>query len=306
MSNNKLALISPVKDEIDNLPELIESIENLSHVISLWVIIDDDSDDGSSEYLDKAIPSLKNVEKVILIHCNDLSKEYKLGSKYSQVINYGFEQLLNFENVNSIHYDYIGILDSDCFPAPDYYSILINKFNMLPKLGIASGVIHFRMNGNLIFDKLPMRWARGAIRVWRGTCFREAGYRIGNSADAISSALAWTLGWQSQAFVDAKVESREMGIRVDKSYYGKAAYYLYMPFYYILGKCILLVIRSGVDSALTYIKGYRLAKKEGIRIKIENRVKWYFRLILWRNIVESIIIFNNFLMLKSFNPKSKK
>ena len=49
----KIALVTPVKDEIKNLPKLFESMEKQSINIYSWVIIQNNSTDGSKEYLEK-------------------------------------------------------------------------------------------------------------------------------------------------------------------------------------------------------------------------------------------------------------
>jgi glycosyltransferase involved in cell wall biosynthesis len=301
-TNERIAIITPVKNEMNNLKELIASVEKQTHPISLWIIINDNSDDGSGEFLEKIIPFIKNVDKVILYHLTSLEKDYKLGSKYSQVISYGFEMFNTIRKKQSSSFNFVGILDSDCFIEENYYKKLIKRFNVLPKLGIASGVIYYRINGKLIYDKMPLRWARGAIRLWRIDCFDEAGYIIGNSADAISTALAWTKGWESQSFKEILAESREMGTRIDPIYYGKSAYYRYTPHYYVLMRFFILLFRSGFNSAFTTYRGFLSAKKNKLpRIVIDNKTINYFKLLLWRNIVEYFIVYKNYKILKKHN-----
>ncbi len=296
---NKIALITPVKNELENLEELISSIENQSIKIALWIIINDDSDDGSKEFLEKNVSTIKNVDQVRLYNLTSLDKNYALGSKYSQVISFGFKKFNAIRKKEKISFDYAGILDSDCFVEPDYYLKLIRRFQVLPKLGIASGVISYRVKNHLQYDHMPLRWVRGAVRIWKIECFDEAGYLVGNSADAISAALAWTKGWESQSFKEIKAESREMGIRIDFSYYGESTYTRYTPYYYILLKCILWAIKSGIRFSYTFYKGYNTARKEKKpRIKVDNKVKRYFKLVLWRNIIENVIVLKNYHILR--------
>lgn len=302
--NKSIALVTPIKNELDNLPLLIKSVEEQTHKIALWILLDDASTDGSTEYLNANIPKIKNVENVLFFYISELPEEYKLGSKYSQLISYGFNKFFEYTQRHAIRYDFIGILDSDCFPHKDYYRNLLEKFIVLHRLGIASGIINIKKEDKKIKDKSPSRWAHGGIRVWRMECFVEAGYMIGQSADAISSARAWTTGWQSQSFKDSIVETRELGARVEKSYYGESAYYLYVPFYYMILRCLLLLLKKRCSTARNFYRGYSKAMKARHRIKANKKVIWYFRMILLRNIYENIIVFKNNISLLLYQKRS--
>lgn len=292
-TQNRLALISPLKNEIENLPVLINSIENQTIPIDMWIIVDDQSTDGSGEYLQNYSSKIKNVNNFIVHHLDILSSDYGLGFKYSKVVAYGFDILFKQECKTGVTYDYIGILDTDCILHKNYYEKILEKFHVLPKLGLASGVIFYKTSdGKFKRDHEPERCARGPVRVWRGDCIRETGYRPGLSADSISSANAWSCGWHCQGFTDSIAYARQMGKRVDHSYYGEAAYYLGIPQWYVLLKSLLLFSRSSKESAEKYIQGYKSAKKNNNRIK-DKKVSSYYKNIVIRNILETIIVSNN-------------
>jgi glycosyltransferase involved in cell wall biosynthesis len=294
----KIAIVTPVKNEMENLPELFECMEAQSYPVSLWIIINDNSTDGSGDFIEENIKKLKNVKNAEVVHAEHLDKDYRLGSKYSQVINFGFTKFNELKGKYGESFDFIGILDADCFIEKDYYKKLIERFSILPKLGIGSGVIYYRTDTGTEFDKMPLRWARGAIRLWRMECFNDAGYMVGNAADALSSALAWTRGWESQSFKEIRAESRVMGKRTNPQYYGETAYYRYNPHYYIFMKFFVMVIRSGFIEARDYYRGFLNAKKKKIRANVDRKVKFYFRTILFRNIIENLIVLKNYRAIK--------
>ena len=100
----------------------------------------------------------------------------------------GFDKLLQIERQDSQTFEFVSILDADVFPEEYFYERLLRKFERLPKLGIASGVLQYELMGNRKRpDRLPRRWARGGLRVWRRKCFDEAPYAVSTSADAVSS-----------------------------------------------------------------------------------------------------------------------
>ena len=289
-----IALVSPVKNELKNLPFLIDAVEAQSVPISLWIFVNDASTDGTGEYLQTRIKTLKNVACSFVVSPVGLSQEYALGTKYSQVVNYGFEQLRLFQKEKKTSFDFIGILDADCRLEPDYYRTLLTKFERLPKLGIASGVLFYIRKDRKIFDRGPRRWARGGFRLWRRECFESAGYIMGMSADALSSANAWLHGWEIQSFLDAQVESREPGTNYNGEYYGKAAYYRYVPLYFVIFKCLFYVLTGRHRMGTKYIRCYLSAAKEKKRNQInDDRIVRYFRYVPLRIFCENVVVIKN-------------
>lgn len=289
----RIALITPMKNEIDNLERLIECVEKQTYPIALWMVMNDNSTDGSKEYLEKKGPSIRNVERFIVVNLTQLPNVYQLGTKYSQVILAGFEQFNQHRNATQQEYDFVGILDADIFLEPAYLENLIEKFEYLPKLGIASGIIYYNEKKRKNFDGMPLRWARGGTRLWRVSCFDEAGYRVGKSADSISSALAWIKGWHCQAFGDSEAITREMGKRVDQTYYGEAAYYLHMPEYYVILKCLSWLLRTDSENMVQYMRGYHKAKRKGLLADFEKPLVRYYRYLPIRYMIETVIMVIN-------------
>ncbi|MGA2656146.1 MAG: glycosyltransferase [Verrucomicrobiota bacterium] len=293
-----VAIVSPVKNEAPNLPALLRAVESQTHPLSLWVIVDDQSTDGGCDFLREHAGQIRNVEHVVVVRTEGLAGDYALGAKYAGVIARGFRAVREQEAALGIKYDYIGILDADCFVAADYYERLLEKFVALPKLGIASGYLEY-VNGELrTRPRFSRRWPRGGIRLWRAECLDEAGYFMVKSADAVSCASAWLKGWQSQAFPDATGETRSVGVRSDPLYYGRAAYFNFVPIYHILLKCALDAATGEVALARNSLRGYMQARQQGERAAIPAKVQWYFRLLPFHSARESAIVLMNHLKLK--------
>jgi len=215
-----IAIVTPLKDEVNNIDRLIESIVNSTFPIYSWIIVENDSSDGSKEKLEK-IKEVKNVKFFKVLNMNFEDKSYQLGIKYSTVVNYGFEFLKNTEPLFE-QIDFIGILDSDCFPHPNYYQELTTFINTNRKIGISSGVILFD-NGKP--HNVKLNHVRGSGRLWAIECFKDAGYIIGMSADSLSSAKAKINGWLVEVCPNAYVNARIAGARNGFEYYGASAYY---------------------------------------------------------------------------------
>ena len=66
-SSKKIVLVTPLKDEMENIDRLIESIAVQDSPIYAWIIVENGSRDGSKEYLDK-VTNVSNVEHFIVIN----------------------------------------------------------------------------------------------------------------------------------------------------------------------------------------------------------------------------------------------
>ena len=275
---SRLAVVTPAKDELANLPRLFASVENQSVPVSLWIIVDDNSTDGSSDYLAQQSGRLKNVETLKVVRRDDLAPAYGLGVKYASVVQAGLQALKSYESAHSCAFDFIGLLDADIFPEPNYFKNLLSKFALLPRLGIASGRLFCEMQQGLTPDRMPRRWPRGGLRVWRRSCLEAAPYLVAPSADAVSAARAWLAGWHCQAFDDSTAVTREMGIRSNPKYYGFAAARLHIPYYCIIPRCFWKLFRDGRQEAWNFYLGYVEERRTGARAELPSSIARYFQL----------------------------
>ena len=278
MRVNKIAIVTPLKDELQNIEKLINSIKSQSVEIYYWLIVENDSSDGSREYLSK-IKAVNNVVNFKVINIAFENKKYELGIKYSSVVNTGFEYLKNIKIINDI--DFIGILDADCIPQNNYYEILLSHFHQIKQLGVASGTIKYE-DGTT--ENANEDHARGGCRLWNIECFNQCPYEIGMSADSISAAKAIVKGWKVLSFNEAIVESRKAGSNYISTYGGLSAYYRYIPFYYITLKAFLLLIKGHFKKSFGYFFGYiEGIKKNSPRLQ-NDELKKYYKSILLRKI----------------------
>lgn len=249
MSN--IALITPLKDEYDSIERLINSIQSQTLQIHTWIIVENDSTDGSKEKLDE-VKKINNVLFFKVINLSFKNKAYQLGFKYSTIVNYGFKCLVE-NNAKYAELDYIGILDSDCFPEKQYFEKLISFMSADESIGISSGRLVFE-DGAL--HKVNQNHVRGSGRLWNKKCFDDAGYIIGMSADSLSTAKAILKGWKVSVCNNAFITSRIAGARKGFSYYGKSAYYRGNTLFYALAKTLKYLFKLRFKYALSFFWGY--------------------------------------------------
>ncbi|AKB38027.1 hypothetical protein MSSAC_3437 [Methanosarcina siciliae C2J] len=296
------AIVTPCKNEEWNLPNLIKSVLAQTIRPVLWVIVDDGSTDKSGEILDQLG---KEHDWIKVIHLKE-EKEY-LGAHISYVYNSGFEYIKNYSDKSSLQWEYIGILDSDAIAEPEYFEKLIKKFEINPKLGIASGstcentenIIHILEDENSKFDVMnPEFWVTypfslkdervrldlpmGSARLWEKKCFEETGgcFDNINMPDAISNVKAKIKGWETARFPEIKLIERS-GLSARGSWYGyidrgRANYVVKLPPYIVLLKALNYSFKKPYYLGIAYLWGYfesLISRKD--QVKDEGVIRYY-------------------------------
>tara|TARA_B100000809_G_C15112718_1_gene521226 strand:+ start:1495 stop:2355 length:861 start_codon:yes stop_codon:yes gene_type:complete len=276
-----IALVTPLKDEIDNIEKFFNTIGNQTIPIKCLIIVENDSTDGSKEFLSK-ITSIKNVEHFKVININFEDASYRVGKKYATIINTGFEYIKTCPFYDAL--DYMGILDCDVFPEIDYYDKLTKFLKSNSKIGISSGLTYTEEGKLHIADP---NFVRGNSRLWKTECLKEAGYLIAYTADTVSIALAHLKGWKTETLKSAKVVSREVNVRIANSTNkGYHAYYRGHTLFYVFLKAIYLILAKGkAKMGYEFLAGYMTSMSEK-KPRIEDKqVRKYFRYYMFNKLI---------------------
>ena len=78
-----IGLITPLRNEAQNIPQLFDAIDSQTVPINYWIIIENDSDDGSKKILEQQKKRLDNVDNLKIINLKFDNKTYELGPKYA-------------------------------------------------------------------------------------------------------------------------------------------------------------------------------------------------------------------------------
>ncbi|MBU2979945.1 glycosyltransferase family A protein [Alteromonas sp. C1M14] len=248
----KIAVVTPLKDEIDNIDRLINSISTQSTRIYCWIIVENGSKDGSKELLER-IKTIDNVDNFIVLNFALPNEEYQLGVKYSTVVNTGFEHLMKLIKEGDIDKpDFLGICDADCFPSSDYYKTL-TEYMKDNSISISSGIGIFEDGSK---DGEASEWVRGNCRLWTYDCFMDCGYYVGPSADTLSLGKAELKGYKTYPCHELTYTCREMGSRTRYSYYGYSSYYRGITPLYAVLKFFNFIAIGQRKQSIEYLKGY--------------------------------------------------
>lgn len=285
-------IITPLRNEIDNLKNLVCSVIRQTVKPKIWLIINDGSTDGSTEFLNdisSQVPFIKvidyeNSSRDMLIH-------------YSELIKFGIDSISKMQK-----FDFLGILDADIIVPNDYYCKVILFFNRNKQAGIISGPILISSKGKYFsegvnFGKnnfLVQNKPRGGNRVWRQSCLSETGFQISIGSNGISLALAEINGWSLHNLANLICfqtrETASFGGKW-KSYKVVAAraYYLHRPLVQVFFRFLYYTLQWPPHNSLSYMFTYfkhLVAEKE--RLKNDILVS-YFKNDNFKKMVKSTL-----------------
>jgi glycosyltransferase involved in cell wall biosynthesis len=257
-SKESFILVTPVKNEEDNLPNLIESIVSQQLRPDAWIIVDDHSEDKSSEIIKDA---KDKYPWIFSLRLNNNS-EYNLEEHYSIVCRFGFDYAKKIEP----NFKYIGLSDADMIYPNNYFFQLISYLNSNLEHGLVCGDLlilnsedrcHRVSNSNIFSSSIS-----GTGRVWRRKAFEESGgYLITKSPDSVSNVKLLLKGWKLKRLSDVVYyQTRETGnkFNIFKGYFnrGKRAYYLNSNILSVIGTVLIILFVSKEKYAIKKIIGY--------------------------------------------------
>ncbi|WP_231855741.1 glycosyltransferase family 2 protein [Thermococcus peptonophilus] len=272
-------IVTPAKNEEENLPLLARSVINQSVRPRLWVIVDDNSNDRTGEIAEDLA---REHGWIKVIHLKDRAVGYDLRYRYSDVVRRGFGVAISYAIGKRIPFGYIGVLDADFVLERRFFEKLIRAFHENERLGILSGGGYYIRNGRLVWEGTDPARPKGSPRLFRRECFREVGgYRLGPSPDTVSYYLARLLGWETAQVVDAiAVQLREtegrFGFLRGYEMLGWSNYKLGTSFTSLLARSVILFPSNPLKAyglVAGYIKAFKLGEKRLENIALREFIR---------------------------------
>jgi len=275
-------LITPVKNEENNLSQTINSLLHQDVKPKLWVIVDDNSDDGTPEiiqrYSDKIswIAGIKSERK---------NTEYDASMGYSKVVRVGINYAKKTADTQKIEYNYIGILDGDITLNKDYFKILMQEADEIEKCGIISGLLHEKTKKDPE-NGIP----RGGARLYNKKCLEEIGvFPITTSPDTVTGIKAVNREWKlvktgNASGLQLRPQAGKKGLLHGYKKTGEGDYYLgYHPVNIFLAGiylCFKFPFYTGLALLYGYFSSFILRKKQ----TDDKEIKEYFGEQKFRNL----------------------
>ena len=247
------AIVTPVRNESENLRRLAQSLAEQTARPAVWMIVDTGSDDGTVDVI------------VELVAAHDwiatCSSDALAGPTRARAIVRGFNT--GVAKLGELP-EVVVKLDADISMEPDYFERLVHAFDEDAELGIASGTCYERIAGEWEQRHVTGDHVWGATRAYRRACLEQVSpleERLGwDGIDEIKAALR---GWRTRTLLDLpffhhRREGEREGPRARAwATVGDASHYLgYRPDYLVFRA--LNYARRDV-TALAMLAGYTSA-----------------------------------------------
>ena len=158
-----------------------------------WIIVDDDSNDGTSQI----IKDISEQYDWIEYHYR---KKIPGNTYYSSNV---YAILEGIKLVDAIPYTYLAILDADIELCDDYYERIFEKFAKYKDLGIATGTYLELEGGDWVEARIDRMSTPKAIQVFRRECYESCNgyipFKYGGE-DSGMEVMARMNGWKTWSF----------------------------------------------------------------------------------------------------------
>jgi len=260
MNTLTYALITPARNERDNLQRVADSIVAQTHRPACWVIVDDGSDDGMEVI---AADLARRHDWIRVVGTGEDAADLADGRRQGR-------DLLAFRRgVDALPapVDVFVKVDADTSFAPEYFSLLLERFAAQPDLGIGGGCCYELVDGDWERIRVSGSHPRGASRAYRWA-LRDDVFALEPELgwDGVDEVMAELRGYRTAGFTDfgfrhhRKVGERDGRLRAGSAL-GRQAWYMgYRPTYLLLRA----VYRARENAAsLAMVWGYASAAVAG-------------------------------------------
>ncbi|MBN1550258.1 glycosyltransferase family 2 protein [bacterium] len=203
--NRKLnyVIITPARNEEDNIERVIESMISQTVLPDKWVIVSDGSTDRTDDIVREY---LKNYPWIELVRMPEHTER-----NFSAKVN-AFNE--GYAKIKGLNYDVIGNLDADISFGSDYFEFLLTKFCDDLTIGCA-GTPFVEDGKHYDYRYTNIEHVSGACQLFRKECFEDIGGYIpinGGGIDWVAVTTARMKGWKTRTFTEKTcLHHRKMG-----------------------------------------------------------------------------------------------
>jgi biofilm PGA synthesis N-glycosyltransferase PgaC len=255
------AAITPVRDEIDNLPILATAMLTQTHRPIEWLIVDDGSTDGTWE-LAQSLAAEHDWINVVK------GPPHGSGGYAAPVIrafNAGREALRERPEITVK-------LDADLFLAPHYFEWVAEAFARAPRAGIVGGVIYSHDGVRWVPEPESHYMVRGGTKAYRTDCLDDVGgLRPAMGWDGVDEYGARARGWEVHVLTELTVlhyrrVGAKLGFRRSRWEEGVGAHYMGYRGEFFLMRALyrMFVSDPPVIGGLVMIGGFLSARLRGL------------------------------------------
>ncbi|MBV9802220.1 MAG: glycosyltransferase family 2 protein [Solirubrobacterales bacterium] len=205
----EILIISPVRNEAVHIERVVRSVAAQELRPARWIVLDDNSTDGTRELLEAL------AEEVPFMEVHALGARAPHAGARDRLARAAAPRNFNLGLAMADWRDYTHVmkLDGDIELAPNYLRELVERFAADPRLGLAGGVLVEPLPDGFRRIAIPRHHVHGALKCYTRTCFESIGgvqERLG--WDTIDETYARMRGFRTTSFEDlVSVHNRPWG-----------------------------------------------------------------------------------------------
>lgn len=257
----RLCVITPVHNEGPHVKRVVAGMRAQRCAPDVWVIVDDQSTDGTLERVRAATSDLHYV-RVISYERPQIETNDRLAlALEASSFNYGLKAAGGADA-----FDFIAKLDGDIVLPPDYYETCLAYMERHADVGLVCGQLRETLGGLTRIIPIPTGHVHGALKLYRRECFLAIGgmcERLG--WDAIDEIYArmnglTTISLPGPVGEHLRPVGSSDGLLRGRARHGRVAYITHFPLYWVVGRSVKLALaRPWVLSGLAFLWGYAQA-----------------------------------------------
>lgn len=193
----RLLLITPVHNEAAHLQQVVDGVARQTRSPDRWVVVDDNSSDGSAALLRELLAPLPYATLV------ETDPAYTVTTDGDRNAAGGPDRAWNFglQHADLDSFTHVGKLDGDIVLPPDYLDGLLARFRERPRLGMAAGIVTERRGDRLWVMPTPPDQVTAPARLYSVECFTAiGGMPAYMGADVVTTVYAKMYGFDTVTF----------------------------------------------------------------------------------------------------------
>lgn len=190
----RYVLITPARNEAAYIEKTIRSMIAQTVLPERWVIVSDGSTDDTDAIVEKYLDRRPWMELLSLPERRERHFAGKVGA---------FDA--GYARVRDLAFDIVGNVDADISFEPDFFAVLLARFEEMPGLGVG-GTHYVEGDFHSYRDSfIDACHVNGACQLFRRACYEDIGGYVpnkGGGIDWVAVTTARMKGWETRSFAE--------------------------------------------------------------------------------------------------------
>lgn len=265
-----LLIVSPVRNEAAHIERVVRGVAAQTRPPDVWVIVDDNSTDGTYEKLLELAPAVSFMRVLRApVRASEAGAQDRLAvAADAKSFNTGLTSVAWEE------FSHVGKLDGDVELPPRYYEDVLAAFAADDRVGMACGELVEYEDGRARLLQKARHHVHGALKTYSLECFRDVGgIREQLGWDTIDETYARMLGYRTGSVgtlsslegIHHRPAGSADGTLRGRARHGECAYIAYQGVPWVLMRSLKFTLLKPVGvSAVAFLYGYFRAAARGV------------------------------------------